>query len=70
MEDCKEILEKLKDIEIKNNPMPFNMLYIAYQDAYGKERLHSKLLAGLLNPNENHKLGDAPLKHFLHRIDA
>lgn len=70
MDSIKEILEKLKDIEIKSNPMPFNMLYLAYQNVHGKEVLHSKLLAGLLNPNENHKLGDAPLKCFLHKIDV
>ncbi|MDR0613049.1 MAG: PD-(D/E)XK nuclease family protein [Dysgonamonadaceae bacterium] len=70
MNNIKEILEKLKDIEIKSNPMPFNMLYLAYQNVHAKEVLHSKLLAGLLNPNENHKLGDAPLKCFLHKIDV
>jgi hypothetical protein len=65
MEELKEILDKLKRVEIKSNPMPFNMLYIAYQDIYGKEVLHSKLLAGLLDPNENHKFGQIPLKKFL-----
>jgi hypothetical protein len=70
MSEIKQILETLKDIEIKSNLMPFNMLYIAYQDVYGKEVLHSKLLAGLLNPNENHKLGDRPLKAFLRKIDV
>jgi len=69
MTDIKQILEKLKNVELENL-MPFNMLHIAYQDVHGKEVLHSKLLAGLLNPKENHNLGEIPLKEFLKKIDV
>jgi len=65
----RQILEKLKNVKLENL-MPFNMLHIAYQDVYGKEVLHSKLLAGLLNPKENHDLGDIPLKTFLKEIEV
>ena len=68
MEELKLILEKLKDIDIKSNLMPFNMLHIAYQDVTGKERLHSKLLAGLLNPKENHGLNSLCFETFLKQI--
>ena len=65
MEQLKEILNKLKGIEIKSNPVPFNMLNIAYQDVTAKERLHSKLLAGLLDPKENHALNGLCFETFL-----
>ena len=70
MEQLILILDKLKDIEIKSNPTPFNMLNIAYQDISGKERLHSKLFAGLLNPKENHGLNSLCFETFLKQIDV
>ena len=69
MEQLK-LLDRLKDIEIKSNPTPFNMLNIAYQDVNRKENLHSKLLAGLLNPKENHGLGSLCLETFIQQIDV
>jgi len=69
MEQLK-LLVRLKDIEIKSNPTPFNMLNIAYQDVTRKENLHSKLLAGLLNPKENHGLGSLCLETFIQQIDV
>ena len=68
MSEIKEILDRLKEVKIKSDPTPFNMLHIAYQDVHGKEVLHSKLLAWLLDPNKNHCFGDVPLKTFLTQI--
>ena len=70
MTDIKELLNKLKDVEIQSDPTPFNMLHIAFQDVHGKEVLHSKLLAGLLDPSVNHNLGSAPLETFLKQIEV
>ena len=70
MEQLKSLLDELQDIEIKINPAPFNMLSIAYQDITRKERLHSKLLAGLVNPKESHGLNSLCLETFLKHIGA
>lgn len=64
----KEILHKIDGIPLSENPKSFNLLHLMYHDISGKERIHSKMLAGLLNPNENHKLGRKLLESFLKEI--
>jgi len=71
MEQIKLLLDKLKSegIKIKSNPTPFNMLHIIYQEVERRqEKVHDLLLAGLLDPNENHELEYLPLNEFLKEI--
>jgi hypothetical protein len=45
--------QKLKDIEIKKDEIPFNALNIMYREILCKEELQSEIIGGFLNPNEN-----------------
>ena len=69
--DIQKLFEKLKEekIDIKADYMPFNMLHLIYQEVTGKqEKVHDILLAGLLNPDENHNFGYLPLNEFLKAV--
>ncbi|GAP72835.1 hypothetical protein SAMD00024442_46_1 [Candidatus Symbiothrix dinenymphae] len=60
--------EKLKDVELSADSTPFNILGLMYQRIKGKEILQSEILAGLLNPEENHHLGDLVVSAFFEKI--
>ena len=66
--DVSCLIEKMKGITIKADYTPFNMLNVLYQDVSLKEKAHDKLLAGLLNPYENHDYGHILINEFLNAI--
>ncbi len=69
MKELKLIENFLKDeniIKIENDLRTFNPIKILTKGT--KEELHSKVLAWLLDPNENHNFGDAFLKLFFEEI--
>lgn len=62
------LIEKLKSIEITTSKKTFSLLEIMYQKIHGKEVVQSEMLAGLLNPNENHGLEFELINSFLRQI--
>lgn len=68
MEEIEILRQKLKDIEIRKNEIPFNALNLMYREILRKEELQSKIIGGFLNPNENHGYGYVPLTLFLNRV--
>jgi len=64
-----ELLRRLLDLKIKVSSMPFNLMSLMYEKIHGKEVIQSTLLAGLLDPNENHKFGDLLIKQFFKYLE-
>jgi len=64
-----ENIQKLLDIKIEEKIIPFNPLHIAYEKIVRKEELLSKIIAGFLDPKENHKLGFTPINEFFKKIE-
>lgn len=64
----KEILDEILSIDIKDAKTSFNILNLMYSGVNQKEVTQSKILAGLLNPNENHEFGILLLESFLKEI--
>lgn len=67
--DVTEIItSRLKGLSIGASPNPFNIQELMYKEISRKEEMQSKILAGLLNPSENHGYGAIPLEGFLNTI--
>jgi hypothetical protein len=64
MEDLiKKLLEKFKTDNFKK---PLSLLEMLYRQVRDKELVQSKMLAGLLSPEENHGHGSELVESFLH----
>lgn len=63
-----ELLKRLLALNIELSSMPFNLMSIMYENVYRKEETQSSLIAGLLDPQENHKFGDILIKQFFNEI--
>ena len=71
LSDEVDIIKKIIGrVVLKENIIPFNTLYIAYEKITRKEDLLSRIIAGFLNPNENHNFGYIPIKTFFQMIDV
>ena len=65
-----KLTEKLKAIEMVKSKKPFSLLEILYKQVHSKELVQSKMLAGLLNPDENHGHGSNLVESFLSYVDV
>ncbi|MDR2690978.1 MAG: PD-(D/E)XK nuclease family protein [Dysgonamonadaceae bacterium] len=63
-----KLIEKLKTIETADLKKPFLLLEMLYQKVKAKELSQSKMLAGLLSPDENHGHGINFAESFLKEI--
>jgi len=63
-----DIIKKLIAVDIKESIIPFNALHLAYSKVLRKEELLSKIIAGFLDPKENHIFGFVPINTFFKKI--
>lgn len=67
MDELKRVIDKITPMEIVE-PLSYNIVSMMYDRISSKELLHSQIIASLLDPNGQHRLGDKPLKLFLEKI--
>lgn len=64
------ILDIINKIDLIKNPqIDYSLLNIMYDELSRKEVAHSKIIASILSPSENHKFENTPLVKFLDAIE-
>ncbi|MGI6320069.1 MAG: PD-(D/E)XK nuclease family protein [Bacteroidales bacterium] len=66
----KNLIERIKNIEVPTFKKPFSLLEIMYKRVYSKELIQSEMLSALLRPSENHGYDSELIESLLWQFEV